>query len=445
MTMKNTKKIVAMALAIVMMLSMVAGCGKKEPELIASDPTEVEPTVKVTAESTEATTEAEEAQYASVVFISVNPKFAIYFDADGKVVKTTAENDDGEALDVELDALMGMTAANAVESLLGTIAEAGYFDDGEHEIELTFYGEAESDVEDVAKLGELEKAIYEAAEAYIAENDIETVVKVKVSPAAAPVTMAEVKKLPAPHAPDKKPEKEDTKPTEPKPTEAPKPTTPTTKPTEAPKPTAPTTKPTSAPKPTTPTTKPTEPKPTQPPKPTEPKPTTPPTTEPTVPHQHSYKNEVVKPTCSTDGYTKHTCSCGDSYTDTKVLKLGHDIYESKVVQPTYEEGGYTVYSCKRCDFSYEGSPTPPLSSSDPTIPTTQPTTPPTTPPETEPTTPPETEPPYVAPPFVEDFGDCPKCGRKLWTSSYPTGCFTFLVDTVCDCGVLVHAMECHHH
>ena len=47
--------------------------------------------------------------------------------------------------------------------------------------------------------------------------------------------------------------------------------------------------------------------------------------------------------------------------------------------------------------------------------------------------------------YIEDYGDCLVCGRKLWTSSYPSGCFTFLVDTVCECGQLVRAMECHHH
>ena len=283
--MKKMRKIIAMALAIVMMLSMVAGCGKKEPELIASDPTEAEPTVKVTAESTEATTEAEEIEYASVVFVSVNPQFAIYFDAEGKVIKVFAENDDGEALDMDLESLMGMATTDAVEALLDTIADAGYFDDGEHDIELTFYGEAEGDVEDIAALNELEKAICEAVNAYAANKEIK--VKVKVSPAAAPVTMAEVKKLPAPHAPDKKPDKEEE----------------TTQPTEAPKPTEPAIKPTEAPKPTAPA-----------PKPTEPKPTTPPATQPTEPaHQHDYKTEEVKATYETGGYTKYTCSCGHSY------------------------------------------------------------------------------------------------------------------------------------
>lgn len=44
-----------------------------------------------------------------------------------------------------------------------------------------------------------------------------------------------------------------------------------------------------------------------------------------------------------------------------------------------------------------------------------------------------------------DHGDCPKCGRHLWTNWDQTGCFTFLSDTTCDCGIFVEAGECHHH
>ena len=48
-------------------------------------------------------------------------------------------------------------------------------------------------------------------------------------------------------------------------------------------------------------------------------------------------------------------------------------------------------------------------------------------------------------PETEDYGFCPGCGLRYWTTWYPSGCFSFLEDTVCECGVLVHAMECHHH
>ena len=35
----------------------------------------------------------------------------------------------------------------------------------------------------------------------------------------------------------------------------------------------------------------------------------------TASHTHSYKESVVAPTCSKNGYTTYTCSCGDSYQD----------------------------------------------------------------------------------------------------------------------------------
>ena len=39
---------------------------------------------------------------------------------------------------------------------------------------------------------------------------------------------------------------------------------------------------------------------------------------------HIYESVVTKATCLMQGYTTHTCSCGDSYTDSVVDALGHD-------------------------------------------------------------------------------------------------------------------------
>ena len=41
------------------------------------------------------------------------------------------------------------------------------------------------------------------------------------------------------------------------------------------------------------------------------------------PHEHDYSSQVVDPTCTEQGYTTHTCACGDSYVDTYVNALGH--------------------------------------------------------------------------------------------------------------------------
>lgn len=42
------------------------------------------------------------------------------------------------------------------------------------------------------------------------------------------------------------------------------------------------------------------------------------------PHEHSYVDTITPPTCTEQGYTTHTCECGDSYVDSYVLALGHD-------------------------------------------------------------------------------------------------------------------------
>ena len=42
-------------------------------------------------------------------------------------------------------------------------------------------------------------------------------------------------------------------------------------------------------------------------------------------HSHSYTSSVVAPTCTSQGYTVHTCSiCGQSYNDTFTAALGHN-------------------------------------------------------------------------------------------------------------------------
>lgn len=110
-------------------------------------------------------------------------------------------------------------------------------------------------------------------------------------------------------------------------------------------PTAPTVKP----EPTKPT-EPSTPKPAEP-EPTQPKPTAPPPTEPAK-HTHQYAAKVVKPTCTKGGYTVHTCSCGDSYTDSKT-DPGEHSYDKEMVKPTMWQQGYTVFTCTICKDSYK--------------------------------------------------------------------------------------------
>ena len=43
-----------------------------------------------------------------------------------------------------------------------------------------------------------------------------------------------------------------------------------------------------------------------------------------ITHEHSYEDVVTPPTCTEQGYTTHTCICGDSYVDSYVPALGHN-------------------------------------------------------------------------------------------------------------------------
>ena len=63
---------------------------------------------------------------------------------------------------------------------------------------------------------------------------------------------------------------------------------------------------------------------------------------------HDYEESVVEPTCTTEGYTRYTCSrCGDVYTDHYREATGHD-YAAEITEPTCTEKGYKTYTCKTC-------------------------------------------------------------------------------------------------
>ena len=68
-------------------------------------------------------------------------------------------------------------------------------------------------------------------------------------------------------------------------------------------------------------------------------------------HEHAYTSEVTAPTCTADGFTTYTCSCGDSYTADKVDALGHE-YSTVVTEPTCTADGYTTYTCTACGDNY---------------------------------------------------------------------------------------------
>lgn len=71
------------------------------------------------------------------------------------------------------------------------------------------------------------------------------------------------------------------------------------------------------------------------------------------PHSHSYTSSssvIVNPTCTTAGTKRKYCSCG-AYTDETIPVLGHS-YIDIVTPPTCTSQGYTTHSCGGCSHSY---------------------------------------------------------------------------------------------
>ena len=65
---------------------------------------------------------------------------------------------------------------------------------------------------------------------------------------------------------------------------------------------------------------------------------------------HSHTAIVTAPTCLTEGYTTHTCACGDSYKDAYVDALGHSFTDYKSNNnATCTKDGTKTAKCDRCD------------------------------------------------------------------------------------------------
>ena len=66
--------------------------------------------------------------------------------------------------------------------------------------------------------------------------------------------------------------------------------------------------------------------------------------------EHQYNAVVTKPTCAEQGYTTHTCACGDSYIDGYVDALGHKYGEwHETIEPGCTTEGEQRHDCIRCD------------------------------------------------------------------------------------------------
>ena len=71
-----------------------------------------------------------------------------------------------------------------------------------------------------------------------------------------------------------------------------------------------------------------------------------------------YTEAVIDPTCTSAGYTVHTCTnCGNSYIDA-IVEGGHK-WSTTVIPPTHTEPGYTLYECSVCKESYKTDYTAP--------------------------------------------------------------------------------------
>lgn len=68
-------------------------------------------------------------------------------------------------------------------------------------------------------------------------------------------------------------------------------------------------------------------------------------------HTHIYKESVISPTCQTQGYTLHKCTCGAEYKDNYV-DATHS-YQVTIIQPTCTDPGYTSHVCEKCGKEYK--------------------------------------------------------------------------------------------
>lgn len=69
----------------------------------------------------------------------------------------------------------------------------------------------------------------------------------------------------------------------------------------------------------------------------------------TAEHIHQYTSTVTPPTCTEQGYTTYTCTCGDSYRSDYTNPLGHSWDAGVVTTPATETApGIKRYTCTRC-------------------------------------------------------------------------------------------------
>ena len=70
-------------------------------------------------------------------------------------------------------------------------------------------------------------------------------------------------------------------------------------------------------------------------------------------HECKYIEEIIKPTCTEQGYTLFTCSCGNSYQDMFVEPTGHNMVDKEIILPTCESEGFEISECADCSYREE--------------------------------------------------------------------------------------------
>ena len=67
---------------------------------------------------------------------------------------------------------------------------------------------------------------------------------------------------------------------------------------------------------------------------------------------HSYTAVVTQPTCTTQGFTTHTCHCGDTFVDNYIEPTGHTYDLGTVLwEPDCIQNGFIEFTC-HCGYSY---------------------------------------------------------------------------------------------
>lgn len=67
---------------------------------------------------------------------------------------------------------------------------------------------------------------------------------------------------------------------------------------------------------------------------------------------HTYTSVVTDPTCTSSGYTTHTCVKGDHEYISDIVDANGHKYIEKVTRATRTEYGFTTYTCMNCTSSY---------------------------------------------------------------------------------------------